>query len=323
MPYYGGDPMQTDPKFLMDRLMKNGYSRAQAAAIIGNLQRESGLASNNMNKDEGAYGLMQWRGPRFEALQNFAAQKGTLWTDPGTQADFIAHEMKTTEAKNAAPFMAATTVDEASAALKPVIRYGDQSLPQRTMFARNAFGAADPVAPEAAAPPVQTPQPAPAARTAVSRETSPYDMSAQDYARYQRDSRGMRGGLSALGDLGAAAIYRNRRDEAAGQPGIFQRMGNAISGAGQAMAPGTAAPVAPAGDLTSHQPVVQAPPGAPEPPRFPGGIPQPRPRPVLNPDLMRNDPALPGQLIPTDTVAGLDADRMGALVDPTTGYDYG
>jgi hypothetical protein len=318
MPYYGGDPQQADPKFLMDRLMKNGYSRAQAAAIVGNLQRESGLASNNMNKDEGAYGLMQWRGPRFEALQNFAAQKGTLWTDPGTQADFIAHEMKTTEAKNAAPFLAATTVDEASAALKPVIRYGDQSLPQRTMFARNAFGAAD-AAPEAAAPPVQTPQPAPAARYAVSRETSPYDMSAQEYARYQRDSRGMRGGLSALGDLGAAAIYRNRRDEAAGQPGIFQRMGNAISGAAQSMGAQPVPAQAPPGAAMP----VQAPPGAPEPPRFPGGIPQPRPRPVLNPDLMRNDPALPGQLIPTDTVAGLDSDRMGALVDPTTGYDYG
>jgi len=187
------------------------------------------------------------------------------------------------------------------------------------MFARNAFGAADPVAPDAAAPPVQTPQPAPAARTAVSRETSPYDMSAQDYARYQRDNRGMRGGLSALGDLGAAAIYRNRRDEAAGQPGIFQRMGNAISGAATALGAEPVPVQAPPGAAMP----AQAPPGAPEPPRFPGGIPQPRPRPVLNPDLMRNDPALPGQLIPTDTVAGLDADRMGALVDPTTGYDYG
>jgi hypothetical protein len=315
MPYYGGDPMQTDPKFLMDRLMKNGYSRAQAAAIVGNLQRESGLASNNMNKDEGAYGLMQWRGPRFDALQNFAAQKGTLWTDPGTQADFIAHEMKTTEAKNAAPFMAATTVDEASAALKPVIRYGDQSLPQRTMFARNAFGAADPVAPEAAAPPVQAPQPAPAARYAVSRETSPYDMTAAEYARYQRDSRGMRGGLSALGDLGAAAIYRNRRDEAAGQPGIFQRMGNAISGAATALGAEPVPAQAPPGAAMP----AQAPPGAPEPPRFPGGIPQPRPRPMTGPSLPQDDRLMD----PNQTVAGLDSDRMGALVDPTTGYDYG
>lgn len=333
MPYYGGDPMQTDPKFLMDRLMKNGYSRAQAAAIVGNLQRESGLASNNMNKDEGAYGLMQWRGPRFDALQNFAAQKGTLWTDPGTQADFIAHEMKTTEAKNAAPFMAATTVDEASAALKPVIRYGDQSLPQRTMFARNAFGAAD-AAPDAAAQPASVLSQPPAARPAVSRETPYYDAPAA------RDTRGMRGAMNSLGDLGAAFINRNRRDVAAGQPTIFQRMGNALSGAAQSMGAqpvmptqppgiGGRAPVAPVSradlaatvtgappqqDLTSHQPVADAPPGAPEPPRFPGGIPQPRPRPLTEPGMPQDDRLL----YPDQSVASL-----GALVDPMTGYDYG
>ena len=182
MPYYGGTAQSTDPKWLMDRLMKNGYSRAQAAAIVGNLQKESGLSPNNVNKDEGAYGLMQWRGPRFEQLQQFAASKGRSWTDPGVQADFIAHEMKTTEAKNAAPFMAAQTVDAASAALKPVIRYGDESLPQRTMFARNAFGAAD-AAPDAAARPASVLAQPPAARPAVSRETLPYDLSAADYAR--------------------------------------------------------------------------------------------------------------------------------------------
>jgi hypothetical protein len=122
-------------------------------------------------------------------------------------------------------------------------------------------------------------------------------------------------------------------------------MGNALSSAGTAMAPqlpvvsgqvsgqppvvSGRAPVAPVsredlaatvtgpspqGDLTSHQPVANAPPGAPEPPRFPGGIPQPRPRPV--------DLGIPQQddrlIYPDQSVASL-----GALVDPTTGYDYG
>jgi hypothetical protein len=142
-------------------------------------------------------------------------------------------------------------------------------------------------------------------------------MSAKDYARYYRDTHGMRGGLSALGDLGAAAIYRNRRDEAAGQPGIFQRMGNAISGAAQSMGaqPVPAQAQAPPGAAMP----AQAPPGAPEPPSFPGGIPQPRPRPLTGPGLPQDDRLVD----PNQTVAGLDADRMGALVDPTTGYDYG
>ena len=35
--YYGGTAQHTDPKFLIERLMRNGYSRMQAAAIVGNL----------------------------------------------------------------------------------------------------------------------------------------------------------------------------------------------------------------------------------------------------------------------------------------------
>lgn len=347
--YYGGTAQRTDPKFLIERLMRNGYSRMQAAAIVGNLQRESGFASNVMNKEEGAYGLMQWRGPRFNELQKFAAEKGVPWTDPGTQADFIAHEMQTTERKNAGPFMQARTIDEASAALKPVIRYGDKSMLDRQMFAREAFGAPIPTPGAAAASPA--PQPT-AAQPAVSRET------AQAYAD-QPVRRGLRGGLEAIGD----AIGTGIREHQAGrlQPKLA-RLGDALSGAAQQMAPAAqtsvpagAAPVSRAGlaaQITAGQAprpatsytepatgnqmvtgapgryeqgdvlnlgsgVAPAPPGAPEPPRFPGGAPMPRPRPVLNPDLMRGDPALPGQLIPRETVA-----ELGSLVDPMR-YDYG
>src|SRR5262245_12230284 len=121
--YYGGDPIRTDASFLMQRLIKNGMNRHQAAAMVGNLQRESGLATNSWNKDEGAYGLMNWRGDRFQNLQRFAASKNADWRDAGTQADFISHELNTSEAKNAQAFRNATNVDEASAALQPVIRY--------------------------------------------------------------------------------------------------------------------------------------------------------------------------------------------------------
>lgn len=325
MPYFGGTAQRTDPKFLIDRLMKNRYSRMQASAIVGNLQHESGLVSNNMNKDEGAYGLMQWRGPRFEALQQFAGSQGKPWTDPGVQADFIAHEMQTTERKNVQGFLAAKTIDEASAALKPVIRYGDKSGPERTMHARNFFGANDPGA-GAAAPPVQTPQPT-VAQPAVSREMYARPATQAVPAR----GRGLRAGIASLGDFGAAYIDRDRRLAAAGQPSGLAALGNALSGAGQQMADpragiaatvagqqpsGASAPVdlgTQTGDPVSYQPVMNAPPGAAEPLRFPGGgIPMPRSRPQTGPGMMQGD-----FIYPTQSVADL-----GSVVDPMR-YDYG
>jgi hypothetical protein len=331
--------MAADPSMLMDRLMKNGYSRAQAAAIMGNLQRESGLASNSVNKDEQAYGLMQWRGDRFTALQQFAAARKVPWTDPATQADFIAHEMRTTENRNAQGFLAARNVDEASAALKPVIRYGDKSGPERAMHARNFFGqpgndqnvfGAQPSAPQApaAAPgPSATP---PGAQPAVSRETQ-QQLQQQYYDdrndRNRSSQRGLRGGISSLGDLGAAMITpRQRPGEQAPMTGL-QRLGAMFdrnsSFPQQAPAAPTAAPPVdrgalaatvagqpPAVDMTSHNPVATAPPGAPEPPRFPGGVPQPRSRPMTGPGMMEGD-----------VIEQRDA--LASLVDPRTGFDYG
>jgi hypothetical protein len=302
MPYYGGTPMAADPTFLMDRLMKQGYSRVQAAAIVGNLQRESGLASNNMNKQEGAYGLMQWRGPRFDALQQFAQQQGKAWTDPGTQADFIAHEMRTTERGNAAPFMAARTVDEASAALKPVIRYGDKSGPERAMHARNFFGNPDPGAPKQAAAPSP---PAAQAAQPVSRETPRQDLAQATMSRAPQQ-RGLRGGLLSLGEMAGAMVEAQK----AGRPSIMDKLG----ALGQpALAPAPAPAPAPVDLQAPQQPVATAPPGAPEPPAFPGGAPLPRPRPMTGPGMMQGD-----YVDPRETVAGL-----GSLVDPRTGFDYG
>jgi hypothetical protein len=330
MPYYGGTPMAADPQMLMDRLMKNGYSRAQAAAILGNLQRESGLHSNNVNKDEGAYGLMQWRGERFDALQQFAAARKVPWTDPATQADFIAHEMRTTENKNAQGFLAARNVDEASAALKPVIRYGDKSGPERAMHARNFFGqpgddqnvfGAPSTAPQAPAAAPVPPTSPPGAQPAAPQRAAYYD---DPYDRNRSNQRGLRGGIASLGDLGAAFIQRNRRDTAAGNPTMLDRLGQTLDRASTfpQQAPAAAPPVdrgalaatvvgqPPVVDLTSHNPVSTAPPGAPEPPRFPGGVPQPRSRPMTGPGMMEGD-----------VIEQRDA--LASLVDPRTGFDYG
>lgn len=116
---------------LLQGLLQRGFSRAQAAALVGNMKQESEFQPGVVNPGEGAQGLIQWRKDRLTNLQNFAAQNGQSYTDPNTQLDFIVHEMTGLEAKNARPFLQATDVGSANAALKRYIRYGDDSEPTR------------------------------------------------------------------------------------------------------------------------------------------------------------------------------------------------
>jgi hypothetical protein len=265
MPYFGGTPQAVDPAFLMDRLTRNGLSRMQAAAVVGNLQRESSLISNNVNKDEGAYGLMQWRGPRFAALQDFAAQQGKPWTDPGVQADFIGHEMGGVERKSAQAFYKATDLDSATKAFgQGIVRFGDESLAERQANARALFGEPGAVTEKATgAPPM------------VSRETQdlaygdPYSLSSPYGLLNQPRPKGIRGGLQSLGrSIGIAMAPRAARPP-----------GSLFAGAADTGSGGTAA--APSSPPAREQPLV---------PSFPGGvIPTPRPRPEAAPGLMTPD----------------------------------
>ena len=207
MPYYGGTPMAANPDALMARLMKSGLSRAQAAAMVGNLRRESSLISNNMNEGEGAYGLMQWRGDRFQNLQDFAAKQGKPWTDPDVQADFAVHEMRSgNERKAGSAFLGATDVAGANQALKGVIRYADRpgETEKRGALAQQALGS---TAGAGAAATVQPPPP-----DKVSRETLAYATDQADYGR--PNPKGIRGGLSALGhDLRMAGVFGTGVDQ--------------------------------------------------------------------------------------------------------------
>jgi hypothetical protein len=59
------------------------------AAILGNMQTESGFNTGASNAAEGAIGLAQWEGGRRTALQQYAAQRGTSETDLNTQLNFM------------------------------------------------------------------------------------------------------------------------------------------------------------------------------------------------------------------------------------------
>lgn len=100
------------------RLLELGYSPTQVSGIIGNLQQESGRGLNpNVVGDRGtAFGIAQWRGPRFEGLQSFAQQRGVDWRDPALQADYIHHELNTTERRAGDMLRGAKTPEDATKA---------------------------------------------------------------------------------------------------------------------------------------------------------------------------------------------------------------
>lgn len=97
-------------------LMQKGWSRTQAAAIVGNLQQESGLSVEAVGDSGTAFGLAQWRGERFENLKRFAQARGLDARTKEAQLDFIDHELRTSE-KEAGDMLAnARNLEEATAA---------------------------------------------------------------------------------------------------------------------------------------------------------------------------------------------------------------
>ena len=101
----------------MSFFMSRGYTKVQAAGIVGNLVQESNVRSDGPSGDSGtAFGLAQWRGERFTRLKRFANARGQDWQDFDTQLAFIDTELQTQEVTAYRNLKAAETVDEATAA---------------------------------------------------------------------------------------------------------------------------------------------------------------------------------------------------------------
>lgn len=120
-------------------LIARGYSPPQAAALAGHMLQESGGNPAAVNPQEGANGLMQWRLDRWNGLQDFAKSQGKSPNDPEVQLDFVGKELAGPEKKAGAAFLAAPDVASASAALKPYIRFGDDSAGTRLANANGLF----------------------------------------------------------------------------------------------------------------------------------------------------------------------------------------
>lgn len=124
---------------IVQGLIQRGYSPHAAAALAGHMLQESGGNPAAVNRDEGANGLMQWRLDRWEGLQNFAKAQGKSPTDPEVQLDFVGKELAGPEKKAGSAFLAAPDVASASAALKPYIRFGDDSAGARLNNATSLY----------------------------------------------------------------------------------------------------------------------------------------------------------------------------------------
>ena len=70
-----------------------GFSEEATAGIMGNLQQESGIDPTRSQNGGPAKGIAQWESGRFNNLKDYAASRGTDWTDLDTQLSFIIIEL--------------------------------------------------------------------------------------------------------------------------------------------------------------------------------------------------------------------------------------
>lgn len=109
--------VQTRGQQAMSYFMEQGFTKEQAAGIVGNLIAESNLMPSGAVGDKGtAFGIAQWRGERLTRLKRFAAAQGKSWEDYGVQLAWVVQELKTHEKHAYQALMNASTVDEATAA---------------------------------------------------------------------------------------------------------------------------------------------------------------------------------------------------------------
>jgi hypothetical protein len=87
-----------DPRsVVLGRLRQLGYPEHLITAIDWNAADESSWNPGIKGDNDNSIGVMQWNGPRADALRAFAAERGTSWEDPLTQADFMHRENTTSE----------------------------------------------------------------------------------------------------------------------------------------------------------------------------------------------------------------------------------
>ena len=95
------EPLSKHPKFintgiqLANSLISVGFSKIEAAAIVGNMWAESTFDPTEGTLDgSGAFGLIQWRSDRKKALKQYVKLLGKSEADTQTQIWFLKVELK-------------------------------------------------------------------------------------------------------------------------------------------------------------------------------------------------------------------------------------
>lgn len=105
--------MSATGKEIADKLVKMGWSPAQAAGIAGSFMQESGGNAGAVNPTSGAYGLGQWLGSRRKDFEAYAG-KPLEGSSLDEQLQFFNYETTHKEKKAGDMLRAAKTADEAA-----------------------------------------------------------------------------------------------------------------------------------------------------------------------------------------------------------------
>lgn len=107
--FKGGGQMSKARK-AVEYFVGKGLSREQAAGLVGNLMRESGLDPTAINPNSGAYGLAQWLGDRKKRLFRRYGSHPTY----ENQLDYIWDELNSTHKKGLQMLQASESVEDAA-----------------------------------------------------------------------------------------------------------------------------------------------------------------------------------------------------------------
>lgn len=90
----GATEKRTNENIVWDYLLDAGYSKVQAAGIIGNMYQESGVNPSRHESNGIGFGLVQWSFGRRQQLESYASSKGKSASDIYVQLEFLVKELK-------------------------------------------------------------------------------------------------------------------------------------------------------------------------------------------------------------------------------------
>jgi len=104
----GNDPLGNNKDYiskgvsLANDLISIGFNEAESSAIVGNMWAESTF-NENAGSESAAYGLIQWRSDRLEALKQYAKLINRKISEKQVQIWFLKVELKNGYKSNNAP----------------------------------------------------------------------------------------------------------------------------------------------------------------------------------------------------------------------------